>query len=142
MVHVWGNPARLERFVEIARRHGVALIEDCSHAHGALYQGRPVGTWGDIGCFSLQGNKPVSGGEAGVAITDDATYFDRMLALAHNGRTRRQQAAGTFDIDDVSFGLKYRPHIAAAQWALGSLDRLDELNERRGAQLPDPRRTA
>jgi perosamine synthetase len=131
VVHVWGNPARLERFVEIARRHRVALIEDCSHAHGALYQGRSVGTWGDIGCFSLQGNKPVSGGEAGVAITDDARYFDRMLALAHNGRTRRQQAAGTFDIDDVSFGLKYRPHLAAAQWALGSLARLDELNERR-----------
>ncbi|MBC7993456.1 MAG: DegT/DnrJ/EryC1/StrS family aminotransferase, partial [Rhizobacter sp.] len=59
--------ARLDRFVEIARRHGVALIEDCSHAHGALFGGRPVGTWGDIGCFSLQGNKPVSGGEADAA---------------------------------------------------------------------------
>ena len=131
VVHVWGNPARLERFVEIARRHGVALVEDCSHAHGALYRGRPVGTWGQVGCFSLQGNKPVSGGEAGVAITDDARCFDRMLALAHTGRTRKQQAAASFDIDDVSFGLKYRPHLAAAQWALSSLGRLDGLNERR-----------
>jgi perosamine synthetase len=131
VVHVWGNPARLDRFVEIARRHDVALIEDCSHAHGATYQGRSVGTWGDIGCYSLQGNKPVSGGEAGVAITENPVYFDRMLALAHNGRTSTQQAAGTFDIDDVSFGLKYRPHLAAAQWALNGLGRLDELNARR-----------
>ena len=75
VVHVWGNPARMDRFVDIARRHGVALIEDCSHAHGATYGGRPVGTWGDIGCFSLQGNKPVSGGEAGIAITEDAALL-------------------------------------------------------------------
>ena len=131
VVHVWGNPARLDRFVDIARRHGIALIEDCSHAHGAMYQGRSVGTWGDIGCFSLQGNKPVSGGEAGVAITENAVSFDHMLALAHSGRTATQQGAGTFDMDDISFGLKYRPHLAAAQWALGGLGRLDELNARR-----------
>jgi dTDP-4-amino-4,6-dideoxygalactose transaminase len=131
VVHVWGNPARMDRFVDIARRHDLALIEDCSHAHGATYGGRPVGTWGDIGCFSLQGNKPVSGGEAGVAITEDATLYDRMLALAHTGRTGRHQAAGSFAIDDLSFGLKYRPHLAAAQWALSSLRRLDELNARR-----------
>ena len=140
VVHVWGNPARMDRFAEISRRHGVALIEDCSHAHGARYGGRSVGTWGDIGCFSLQGNKPVSGGEAGIAITENATYFDRMLALAHTGRTRRHQAANTFAIDDISFGLKYRPHLAAAQWALASLARLDELNARRArnyARLAD-----
>ena len=95
------------------------------------YGGRPVGTWGDIGCFSLQGNKPVSGGEAGIAITEDAELYDRMLALAHTGRTGRHQAAGSFAIDDISFGLKYRPHLAAAQWALSSLRRLDELNARR-----------
>jgi perosamine synthetase len=128
VVHVWGNPAPLDRLVDVARRHGVALIEDCSHAHGASFRGRSVGTWGDIGCFSLQGNKPVSGGEAGVAITDDPTLFDRMLALGHNGRTGAQQAAATFAIDDMSLGLKYRPHLAAAVMASSSLRRLDELN--------------
>ena len=142
VVHVWGNPAPLDRFVDIARRHGVALVEDCSHAHGAFYRGRSVGRWGDVGCFSLQGNKPVTGGEAGVAITDSASYYDRMLALGHNGRTATQQAAGTFGLDNASLGLKYRPHLAAAAWALASLDRLDELNARRGAQLRSARRRA
>ena len=62
VVHLSGNPARMDRFAAIAGSHDLALIEDCSHAHGAGYRGRPVGMWGDIGCFSLQGSKPVSGG--------------------------------------------------------------------------------
>lgn len=131
VVHVWGNPAPLDRFADIARRHGLALIEDCSHAHGASYRGRPVGSWGDIGCFSLQGPKAVSGGEAGVAVTNDPTLFDRMLVLGHYGRLKQSQARGTFDTDYISLGLKYRPHLYAIVLALGSLSRLEELNRRR-----------
>ena len=131
VVHLWGNPAPMDRFVEIARRHKLALIEDCSHAHGSLYRGRPVGSWGDIGCFSLQGPKAVSGGEAGIAVTDDPVLFDRMLVLGHYGRLKKGQAAKTFDTDYLSLGVKYRPHLYAIQLALGSLSRLDELNRRR-----------
>jgi perosamine synthetase len=131
VVHLWGNPAPMDRFVEIARRHQLALIEDCSHAHGALYRGRPVGSWADIGCFSLQGPKAVSGGEAGIAVTDDPVLFDRMLVLGHYGRLKKGQAANTFDTDYLSLGVKYRPHLYAIQLALGSLSRLDELNRRR-----------
>ena len=131
VVHMWGNPARLDRLQEIARRHGVALIEDCSHAHGAAYHGRPVGSWGDIGCFSLQGAKAVSGGEAGIAVTDDATLFDRMLLLGHYGRLKKGQAARTFQTDHLSLGVKYRPHLYAILLANRSLSRLEELNRRR-----------
>jgi perosamine synthetase len=131
VVHMWGNPARLDRFQEIARRRGVALVEDCSHAHGATYRGYPVGSWGDIGCFSLQGAKAVSGGEAGVAVTDDATLFDRMLLLGHYGRLKKGQAAGTFQTDFLSLGVKYRPHLYAILLANRSLSRLEELNRRR-----------
>jgi len=128
VVHVWGNPARLDRFVEIARRHNLALIEDCSHAHGASYQGRPVGSWGDIGCFSMQGTKPVSGGELGIAVTNDPILYDRMLVLGHNGRPATDQVAGTFDIDNMSLGLKYRPHLYGVLMARASLKRLGKLN--------------
>jgi perosamine synthetase len=131
VVHMWGNPAPLDRFTQLARRHGVALIEDCSHAHGASYLGRPVGGWGDIGCFSLQGAKAVSGGEAGIAVTDDPELFDRMLLLGHYGRLKNGQANDTFDTDHLSLGLKYRPHLYAVLLAQGSLSRLDELNRRR-----------
>jgi len=131
VVHLWGNPAPMDRFVDIARRHGVALIEDCSHAHGARYHDRPVGSWGDIGCFSLQGPKAVSGGEAGIAVTNDPVLFDHMLVLGHYGRLKSGQARNTFDTDHISLGVKYRPHLFAIELALGSLSRLGELNRRR-----------
>jgi perosamine synthetase len=131
VVHLWGNPAPMDRFAEIARKHGVKLIEDCSHAHGAMYKDRPVGSWGDFGCFSLQGKKAVSGGEAGIAICDDPELFDRMLVLAHYGRVKKGQAANTFDTDFLALGLKFRPHLYAIALAHASLKRLDELNRRR-----------
>ena len=127
VVHVWGNPARLDRFVEIARRHQVALIEDASHAHGARYQGRPIGSWGDIGCFSLQGTKAVSGGEAGIVVTNNPLYFDRMLALGHNLR-EEDQVTDSLPVDQMSLGLKYRPHLCGAVLAEASLRRLPQLN--------------
>ena len=131
VVHLWGNPARLDRFVDIANRHDLALIEDCSHAHGATYSSRPVGTWGDVGCFSLQGSKPVSGGEAGIAVTANPGLYDRMLALGHFPRPATDQQAGTFDLGELSLGLKYRSHMFAAVLASGGLSRLGELNRRR-----------
>ena len=131
VVHLWGNPAPMDRFVEIARRHNLGLIEDCSHAHGALYRNRSVGSWGDIGCFSLQGPKAVSAGEGGIAVTDDPVLFDRMLALGHYGRLKAGQAKNTFDTDYLSLGVKYRPHLYGIFLATGSLSRLPELNRRR-----------
>jgi len=131
VVHLWGNPAPMDRFVEIARRHNLGLIEDCSHAHGASYRNRPVGSWGDIGCFSLQGPKAVSAGEGGIAVTDNPVLFDRMLALGHYGRLKAGQAKNTFDTDYLTLGVKYRPHLYGILLATGSLSRLPELNRRR-----------
>jgi len=128
VVNIWGKTVDMERFVELAMRHKLALIEDCSHAHGATYRSQPVGSFGDIGCFSLQGSKAVSGGEAGIAVTDNPTYFDRMLALGHNLRVASGQAANTFQIDGMSMGLKYRPHLYAILLANSSLSRLPKLN--------------
>ncbi len=130
VVHVWGNPAQMDRIMEIANRRGIAVIEDCSHAHGAVYKGKAVGTWGAIGCFSLNCGKGVDAGEGGVAITDDPVLFDRMLVLGHFGRIQNGQAARTFNIGDMSLGMKYRPHTAAIHLALASLQRVDDLNVR------------
>ncbi len=130
VVHVWGNPAEMDRIVQIAKHHKIAVIEDCSHAHGAVYKGKAVGTWGAIGCFSLNAAKAVDAGEAGVAVTDDARLFDHMLLLGHFGRIKGGQAADTFDIGDMSLGHKYRPHQCAMYLACPSLKRLPGLNRR------------
>lgn len=130
VVHVWGNPAEMEKIMEIADRHQISVVEDCSHAHGAVYKGKAVGTWGSVGCFSLNASKAVDGGEAGVAVTDDPKLFDHMLILGHFGRIKRGQAQETFDFGDMSLGHKYRPHQCAMHLAFASLKRLTGLNKR------------
>lgn len=135
VVHVWGNPANMQAFCDLSKRTGIPLVEDCSHAHGATFTGKSVGSFGAIGCFSMQGSKAVSGGEAGVIVTDDPVLYDRMLALGHNGRTDRNQAAATFGIGGLSYGLKYRPHLFALRLANSSMKRLKELNQRRTENL-------
>ena len=131
VVHIWGNPAEMDRIVAIGDRYGIPVIEDCSHAHGAVYKGKSVGTWGAIGCFSLNSGKAVDGGEAGVAVTDDPRLFDHMLLLGHYRRMRNGQAANTFDVGDMNLGVKYRPHTSAIYLARSSLKRLPKLNARR-----------
>ena len=130
-VHIWGNPCEMDRIVTLANERGVSVVEDCSHAHGAQYGGRPVGSWGDVGCFSLHASKPVAGGEAGVAVTSDATLYDRMLVLGHVGRSHNGQVADTFDLGVADLGLKYQPHPFAIYLAGADLRRLDETNRRR-----------
>jgi dTDP-4-amino-4,6-dideoxygalactose transaminase len=129
VVHTWGNVADMEAVTRIAAKHGIAVIEDASHAHGASLDGKEVGTWGDIGCFSMQGQKAVSGGEAGVATTNNPEFLDRMTLLGHFGRITRGEGNRTFDhLGDMSLGTKYRPHPFAIALALCNLKRLDQLN--------------
>ena len=65
VVHVAGAAADLDALVDLCRRRGLRLIEDCAHAHGTTWRGRGVGSWGDVGCFSMQRSKLMTAGEGG-----------------------------------------------------------------------------
>lgn len=81
-VHLFGQPADMDPILAIARRHGLAVVEDACQAHGARYKGRPVGTLGDIGCFSFYPGKNLGAfGEAGGVVTnrDDLADFVRLF---------------------------------------------------------------
>ena len=78
VTHLFGNPAEMGPILELAARHGIPVIEDCAQAYGATYDGRPVGTLGAIGCFSLQQGKHITTGEGGMVVTDDAELGRRM----------------------------------------------------------------
>lgn len=84
-VHMLGYPADLNALASIADRHGIALVEDASHAHGSLYRGRKVGTIGRVAGFSCCG-KPLAIGEGGMLVTDDTNVYERSLAFLHNFR--------------------------------------------------------
>jgi len=84
-VHLYGHPCDMDAITVVARRHGLAVIEDAAEAHGAEYRGRRVGTLGTVGCFSFYGNKIMTTGEGGMCVTDDAVLADRMRVLRDHG---------------------------------------------------------
>jgi len=82
---VMGGVPDLEPILAIARRRNLKVIEDCAQSPGAKYHGRHVGTWGDLGCFSISAYKIVGGGEGGLILTDDERLYERAFQVAESG---------------------------------------------------------
>jgi dTDP-4-amino-4,6-dideoxygalactose transaminase len=85
-VHFAGHPADLDAMTEICARRGLALIEDCAHAHGAEWGGRRVGGFGRFGSFSFQASKNMTAGEGGILVTNDAELAERARSISNQGR--------------------------------------------------------
>ena len=89
-VHLFGRPVDMERVCAIATRHGLKVVEDCAQASGASWAGRPVGSWGDVGCFSFFPTKNLGGaGDGGAVTCRDQELAQRMRELAVHGMPRR-----------------------------------------------------
>jgi len=84
-VHVFGRPAPMTEIRELALRHGLFVVEDCAEAHGASYDGQPVGSFSDVASFSFFANKIVTTGEGGICVTNDADLARRMRMLRDHG---------------------------------------------------------
>jgi dTDP-4-amino-4,6-dideoxygalactose transaminase len=85
-VHLYGQAADLAPLLDIARRHGLRLIEDCAQAHGTTYQGRRVGAIGDVGCFSFYPTKNLGAyGDGGLIVTNDSALAERARLLRQYG---------------------------------------------------------
>jgi len=129
VVHTWGTPCEIEPIVKLAKEKGLKVIEDCSHAHGAAYHGKKVGTFGDVGCFSLQGSKVLPAGEGGILVTNNRLYFERACALGHYERLSKLPEDSEYrKYAMTGFGFKHRAHPLGIAIADASLDRLDEIN--------------
>jgi len=83
--HHWGSVCDMDPILEIARKHGLKVIEDCAQSPGATYKGRPVGSLGDFGCFSISCYKIIGGGEGGMVVTNNERSFDRVRQMAEGG---------------------------------------------------------
>jgi len=88
VVHYAGMPCEMDAFQEIARTHGLALVEDAAQAVDAHYKGRPLGTIGDIGCFSFHSTKNITCGEGGAFLTNDAKIAERADVMREKGTNR------------------------------------------------------
>lgn len=137
VTHIWGHPADMVKLGGIASRYKIPIVEDCSHAHGATLNGRRVGTFGLVSCFSLEGHKPMVAGEGGVLLTSSRVVYERALMLGHFGRRVKDEVASDelSPFIETGFGHKYRMHPLGAAIALEQLRQLDARNERRRENL-------
>jgi dTDP-4-amino-4,6-dideoxygalactose transaminase len=136
-VHLWGNVCDMDALMKLSEETGVPIIEDCSHAHGAMYKGRPCGGIGHVGAWSLQGSKPVSGGEGGMIATNDVEIFERACLIGQVNRV-----AGLDLVTDkykhlqpLGLGIKFRAHPLGIGIASVQMKKLDLLNARRRAYI-------
>lgn len=129
VTHMWGIPCKMDKIKEICKKHDLRLIEDCSHAHGAKYKGQYLGTFGDIGVFSLQGQKIITGGEGGIMITNNKELYDRALLFGHYNKRCRQEISEDskyYPYAVTGFGLKLRAHPLAIAMAHEQFSHLTE----------------
>jgi len=124
VVHLHGLPCRMEAIMEIARRHGLVVIEDACQAHGALWRGRKVGTIGHCAAFSLNQNKMLTGGEGGLFVSDDEEMWKRAQALVLFGDFREPGDEPGYHA--YGLGYMYRNSDLAAAFARAQLRRLDK----------------
>jgi dTDP-4-amino-4,6-dideoxygalactose transaminase len=123
-VHLYGLPARVDLFAEMAARYGVILIEDAAQSHGAALDGRRVGTFGHLSMFSFYPTKNITTGEGGMVMTSDPELARRARLLVHVGVD-----GGPYNY--AMIGYNFRMTNIAAAIGVGQLARLDALNGQR-----------
>jgi dTDP-4-amino-4,6-dideoxygalactose transaminase len=125
-VHLTGNPCKLAELKAIADKHNLILIEDCAQAWGALYRGKPIGTVGQIACFSLQDSKHIACGDGGVVASSDEKLGPLLTKFGDKGTNR-------FDRKDSSnaLGANYRISELQAAFVAAQLTRLEDIAAKR-----------
>ena len=142
VMHYGGYPCQMVEIMQIARRHGLAVIEDAAHAPGAWLNdplggaARHLGTWGDVGCFSFFSNKNLSTGEGGMLVTDRDDIAAQVRLMRSHGMTsltwdRHQGHAYSYDV--VELGYNYRIDEIHSALGLVQLEKLSAGNARRAA---------
>lgn len=121
-VHMRGIPSQMDALLEIARRHGLHVIEDTAQACGGSYQGRRLGTLGDAGCFSLQHYKIITTGEGGALVTADPRVFGRAMMYHDAGRPYWEGYEG-----EVIPGVNYRMSELAGAIGRAQVEQLDPI---------------
>lgn len=126
VTHLWGHPVDMDNAVALAKRYGLALIEDCSHAHGSKFNHRPVGTFGDVAVFSLGTKKMVSGGLGGMIVTNKCDVYERALLFSQPKPVALARVEDMYlkSLAGSGLGVNFRASPISAILALDHLDRL------------------
>ncbi len=135
-VHLAGYPCRMDEIDEIARSHGLAVVEDCAHSPGARYAGTHTGGFGLAGCFSFFSNKNLATGEGGMVITNDdevARHLRTMRSHGMSSGTTARHSNFSWGYDVTGLGFNYRISEIEAALGIVQLGKLPAANEARAA---------
>ena len=131
-VHYAGVACEMDTIMDIARRHGLKVVEDAAQGVMSTYKGRPLGTIGDMGCFSFHETKNYSMGEGGAIVINRPEYNERAEILREKGTNRSKFFRGQVDkYTWVDFGDSYLPSELNAAYLWAQLMKADEINEDR-----------
>lgn len=122
-VHLYGLPAEMDRIMEIAKKHDLAIIEDACQAHGAEFNGKRVGAFGDCGCFSFYPTKNMTTGEGGMITTNNEKIAEKTRLLREHGQKARYE--------HVMVGYNYRLTDIHAAVGIEQLKKLEGFNKKR-----------
>ncbi|MFC1822871.1 aminotransferase class I/II-fold pyridoxal phosphate-dependent enzyme [Thermodesulfobacteriota bacterium] len=124
-VHLYGQPCHMNALEKIAKRYNLWIVEDAAEALGARYQGKPVGSLGEIGCFSFFGNKIITTGEGGMLVTDDPEIAARARMLRDHGMSRDRKYW------HPEIGFNYRMTNLQAALGLAQMERIEDILKQR-----------
>lgn len=125
-VHMGGNACYIEEICKIAKRYNIAVIEDAAHAHGAEYNGKRLGSFGDISIFSFQNGKLMTCGEGGAFLTNNKKYYEKAYLIQDVGRPK-----GDKIYQHLVRGSNYRMNEFQAAILLAQLERVNNHNKLR-----------
>ena len=120
-VHLYGQPSKMDKIMNIAKKYRLHVVEDAAPAIGAEFKNKKCGTFGDFGAFSFQGAKLLVSGEGGMLVTNNYKLYKKALKISDHGRNEKKK----FVID--SDGVKFKISNIQAALALAQLERINEL---------------
>jgi len=126
-VHIFGNPCNMSKIEEIAKKYNLYIIEDAAEAHGALYNGKKVGSFSDIASFSFFANKNLTTGEGGMVVMKDEKYYDKCRYLKN--MSFPINAPRIYQHNDIGFN--YRMSNIHAAIGLAQVEKADEYRDMR-----------
>lgn len=136
VVHYGGQAAQMEELVSICKENNIKILEDAAHAFPSKLNGKMIGSFGDITCFSFYANKTITTGEGGMLVTDDENLYKRIKIMRLHGINRDvwdrfSSKVPTWEYDVVEAGYKYNMPDINAAIGLGQLEQAEQFRSER-----------
>tara|TARA_B100000886_G_scaffold335772_1_gene293388 strand:- start:382 stop:1500 length:1119 start_codon:yes stop_codon:yes gene_type:complete len=121
IVHIYGHPADMETILKVSQKYRIPIVEDAAEAHGAEYDGKTVGSFGELATFSFYGNKIITTGEGGIITTNSKMHMEKITQLRDHGMSRTRKYWHT------KLGYNYRLTNIQAALGVSQMERVDDI---------------